>query len=86
MVQKVAEIKIHQLIHLLSSELDNLPDKRKPGNNTQYEIRDAVLSAFSIFFTQSPSFLEHQKLMSKMKLAVYLRSKKFLAIIKYAIY
>ena len=67
MVQKVAEIKIHQLIHLLSSELDNLPDKRKPGNNTQYEIRDAVLSAFSIFFTQSPSFLEHQKLMSKMK-------------------
>lgn len=42
MGQKVAEIKIHQLIYLLSSELDNLPDKRKPGNNTQYEIRDAV--------------------------------------------
>ena len=67
MVQKVAEIKIHQLIHLLSSELDNLPDNRKPGNNTQYEISDAVLSAFSIFFTQSPSFLEHQKLIEKMK-------------------
>ena len=67
MVQKVAEIKIHQLIHLLSSELDNLPDNRKPGNNTKYEISDAVLSAFSIFFTQSPSFLEHQKLMEKMK-------------------
>lgn len=67
MVQKTAEIKIHQLIHFLKEELNNLPDNRKPGNNTQYEIADAVLSAFSIFFTQSPSFLEHQKLMERMK-------------------
>ena len=31
------------------------------------KISDAVLSAFSIFFTQSPSFLEHQRLMDKIK-------------------
>jgi hypothetical protein len=67
MVQKVAEIKVAQLIHFLREELNNLPDKRKPGNNTQYEVSDAVLSAFSIFFTQSPSFLEHQRIMKKMK-------------------
>ena len=67
MVQKVREIEINQLINFLIQELDNLPDHRKPGNNTKYEISDGVLSAFSIFFTQSPSFLEHQRLMEKMK-------------------
>lgn len=67
MVQKITEIKINELIKFLSSELDDLPDNRKLGNNTKYEIGDAVLSAFSVFFTQSPSFLEHQRLMEKMK-------------------
>lgn len=67
MGQKVDKIEINQLINFLIQELDDLPDKRKPGNNTKYEISDAVSSAFSIFFTQSPSFLEHQRLMEKMK-------------------
>ena len=67
MVQKVAEIKINQLINFLIQELDDLPDSRKPGNNTKYEISDAMMAAFSIFFTQSPSFLEHQRLMKNMK-------------------
>ena len=67
MVQKVAEININQLINFLNSELDDLPDNRKVGNNKKYEIRDAVLSAFSVFFTQSPSFLEHQRRMKQMK-------------------
>lgn len=67
MVQKFAEIKIEQLINFLNSELDDLPDNRKRGNNQKSEIRDAVLSAFSVFFTQSPSFLEHQRLMKKKK-------------------
>ena len=67
MVQKVAEIKINQLINFLIQELDDLPDSRKPGNNTKYEISDAMMAAFSRFFTQSPSFLEHQRLMKNMK-------------------
>ena len=67
MVQKVAEMKINQLINFLIQELDDLPDSRKPGNNTKYEISDAMMAAFSIFFTQSPSFLEHQRLMKNMK-------------------
>ncbi len=28
-------------------------------------MRDAVLSAFSVFFTQSPSFLDYQERMQK---------------------
>ena len=36
-----------------------LPDKRK-GLNTSYSIADAALSAFSVFFMQSQSFLAHQ--------------------------
>ena len=67
MVQKVREIEINQLINFLSEELEDLPDSRKQGNNKKYEISDGVLSAFSIFLTQSPSFLEHQRLMEKMK-------------------
>ena len=49
MVQKVAEMKINQLINFLIQELDDLPDARKPGNNTKYEISDAMMAAFSIF-------------------------------------
>ena len=42
------------------------PEHRE-GKNTQYEILDAVLGAFSVFFTQSPSFLAHQRDMERRK-------------------
>lgn len=35
--------------------------------NTKYRIEDAVVSAFSVFFTQPPSFLEHQRSMKSSK-------------------
>ena len=35
-------------------------DIRQGGANQQYEVSDAALSAFSVFFTQSPSFLDAQ--------------------------
>jgi hypothetical protein len=38
----------------------SLPDRRS-GANTQYEMADFGLAAFSVFFMQSPSFLEHQR-------------------------
>ncbi len=44
-----------------------LPDHRKPNNNTRYTIGEAALSAFSVFFTQSPSFLAYQRDMHKRK-------------------
>jgi hypothetical protein len=37
-----------------------LPDTRGKSNNQRYVIADAALSAFAIFFTQSPSFLDSQ--------------------------
>ena len=44
----------------------DLPDHRS-GRNTQYEIEDAASAAFSVFFSQSPSFLAHQRLLAKKK-------------------
>jgi hypothetical protein len=44
-----------------------LPDYRKPNNNTKYEIADATLAAYSVFFMQSPSFLAHQRDMHQRK-------------------
>jgi len=67
MVQKAATIEIPELIQFLRSSLHDLPDERKPGNNTRYQVEDAVMAAFSVFFTQSPSFLDHQRLMKSNK-------------------
>jgi len=44
-----------------------LPDFRKPNNNTKYEVADAALAAYSVFFMQSPSFLAHQRDMHQRK-------------------
>jgi hypothetical protein len=41
------------------------PDVRKGGNNQRYTLEDAALSAFAVFFTQSPSFLDYQVRMQK---------------------
>ena len=55
-----------KLLSLFESAIAEFPDLRT-GSNTQYGIRDAALSAFSVFFTQSPSFLAHQRLMQQSK-------------------
>lgn len=52
------------LIASLRLAMSKFPDRRT-GKNTRYEIMDAASGAFSVFFTQSPSFLSHQKLMQE---------------------
>ena len=52
---------------MLCRRIDSLPDHRKQGPNTRYSIQDAALSAFGIFFTQSPSFLEYQRHLQQTK-------------------
>lgn len=52
------------LIDLLRQSFTGLPDKRQ-GKNIQYKIADAASSAFSVFFTQEPSFLSYQKRMKQ---------------------
>jgi hypothetical protein len=42
------------------------PDKRT-GQNTIYRMEDVAIGAFSVFFTQSPSFLSHQTAMAETK-------------------
>jgi len=39
------------------------PDVRKPSNNAKYTVVDGILAAFAVFFMQSSSFLEHQRLL-----------------------
>ena len=58
--------RFDQLIDELRRTLAGLSDKRT-GNNTQYSMETIGLSAFSVFFTQSPSFLAHQKTMEQNK-------------------
>jgi hypothetical protein len=43
-----------------------LTDTRR-GKNTHYSMEDLATSAFSVFFTQSASFLAHQKAMQQNK-------------------
>ncbi len=54
------------IISDLHNSFTRLPDYRR-GLNTQYEIKDAAVAAFRVFFTQSPSFLASQRLLQKRK-------------------
>lgn len=51
---------LQTLIDSLKHCCGSIPDRRR-GSNTQYSMADFGLSAFSIFFMQSPSFLSHQR-------------------------
>ena len=55
-----------QLVGQLRQCFADFPDRRT-GTNIQYSMEDIGLSAFSVFFTQCPSFLAHQKAMEKNK-------------------
>ena len=54
------------LVESFRQRLSSLPDKRT-GKNTRYGMEDAALSAFSVFFTQTPSFLAYQRKMAGSK-------------------
>jgi hypothetical protein len=55
-----------ELVTEIRKRFEGLADHRT-GENTRYEIKDAAVSAFGIFFTQSSSFLAYQRLMKKAK-------------------
>jgi len=60
--KKLQDISFDMMVRQLRIAIYNFPDKRN-GENIQYCIEDIALSAFSVFFTQSPSFLAFQKSM-----------------------
>jgi len=55
-----------ELVAHLRDALAALPDRRQ-GRNRSYAMADFGLSAFSVFFTQSPSFLAHQRTMQQAR-------------------
>lgn len=57
-------LKYKEMLEYLQSSLAKLPEHRT-GQNEQYSLYDAGLSAFSVFYTQAPSFLSWQQDMEK---------------------
>jgi hypothetical protein len=57
---------IDTLLHAFEPVIEQLPDHRT-GRNTTYTISDAVLSAFAVFFMQSPSFLAQQQVVQRQR-------------------
>ena len=53
-------LKLTRMIKGLEQAFEKFPEHRR-GKNSQYELADAGLGAFSVFFTQSPSFLAYQR-------------------------
>jgi hypothetical protein len=60
------ELKFQEMLGILEDNLVKIPEHRT-GKNCQYEIKEAGLAAFSVFFMQSPSFLAHQRDMQRKK-------------------
>ena len=59
-------LRFDNLVNHLRTVAGSLPDQRT-GNNTKYTMEDITLSAFSVFFTQSPSFLDFQNSLRELK-------------------
>lgn len=53
------------LIARIRTTFREFPDERRGGNRQRYTVDDTALSAFSVFFTQSPSFLDDQRRMQR---------------------
>ncbi len=62
-----APLSAATLIERIGEVFSGLPDARGHSNNRRYEMKDAALSAFATFFTQSPSFLDSQVRMQKQQ-------------------
>ena len=56
--------RLEGYIAALREGCGRLPDKRS-GGNSRYRMADIGLSAFSVFFMQSPSFLAHQRVLAE---------------------
>ena len=65
MTPKTATLEIPELMKFLRQQLHDLPDERKPGNNTKYQVEDAVMAAFSIFFYAVIVFFRASKINEK---------------------
>lgn len=53
-------LSLTTMLAWMNSVIAQMKDLRQPSNGTKYTVKDAVMSAFSVFFMQCESFLEHQ--------------------------
>jgi hypothetical protein len=60
-------IKMGQIVERFRESWLTLTDVRKGNNSQKYTMADGALAAFSVFFTQSPSFLSFQRDMEQKK-------------------
>jgi hypothetical protein len=56
-----------KLLNNLKAVVGTIPDQRRSGGNLTYQLLDAVISAFVVFFFQHPSLLDFQKTMKRRK-------------------
>jgi len=61
----VEELSPENLMSCITQSIRKFCDVRK-GKNTQYDMVDAGVGAFSVFFTPHPSFLSSQEDMKKL--------------------
>src|SRR5512139_3037666 len=59
-------VKFGEMLAGVQRSLEAISEHRT-GHNTQYTIKDAGLSAFSVFCLQAPSFLAYQKQMKEQQ-------------------
>jgi len=59
-------VQFKELLARIRQALERLPEHRS-GKNTRYSLMEAGLSAFAVFFMQSPSFLAHQRDMQRQR-------------------
>ena len=52
------------LIKTFTSNIDDIKDTRRQRDDIKYSLKDIILSAFSIFYFQSKSWLSFQTKMS----------------------
>lgn len=60
--ESLQSLRFHHQITRLHHLFETFPDNRSRSNISK-DFNDAAMGAFSLFFTQSPSFLAYQKLM-----------------------
>lgn len=60
------KLTYEELLAILTEELEHLTDPRS-GQNTRYDVTDAALASFAVFFTQTASFLAYQRKMEDEK-------------------
>ena len=54
-------LSFESLLAYLNRAIAQTPDPRQLSNGTRYSLHDLIVGAFSVFFMQCESFLEHQR-------------------------